>query len=504
MEHKLSVEHADLNRWVVLADSQFEMVRDILCRRVQLMLAGKVVHRLVPVVPKLLQLKVAITAHAGECAHAGIHRTFDWIRQRFWWPGYYTDIKRVVVQCTTCQAVAAPKGQSVIEGRIKAKDEFDVFAMDLIKLPLTSTGLTYALVVMDVFTRFAWVTPINTKSADEPADAFNSVVAPVMRPKTLISDNGSEFKNRVFDEMCKAMAIKHKFCIPYHPQSDGMVERFNRSLVAMLKAYGDESGKNWPKYLSKVTAAYNSIVHPATGVSPFEAMFKVTKQSTLFALPQLEKVCEPTEMEQFREWMRQYAAATQEARDHDNNSNRTPKRVFKLGELVWCRDYSVRRQDTGPNKLRREWSGPWVVSSTWGNVALTLTRVGATETRRAHADQVKPFLFTATTPRELRRRIEPSRPSQADQDRVLKRIRRYEAQAGDTDASALLDDHDMDSVDDVEYVVEAIIGHFHTPQGFWFLVKWVDYVEPTWEHESLLEAGKRVTEYFRSVCQTED
>jgi hypothetical protein len=130
--------------------------------------------------------------------------------------------------------------------------------------------------------------------------------------------------------------------------------------------------------------------------------------------------------------------------------------------------------------------------------------VGATETRRAHADQVKPFLFTATTPRELRRRIEPNRPSQTDQERVLKRIRRNEDQAGDTDASTLLDDHDMDSIDDVEYVVEAIIGHFHPPQGFWFLVKWVDYVDRTWEHESLLEAGKRVTECFRSVCQTED
>ena len=45
VEHKLSVEHADLNRWVVLADSHFEMVRDIVCRRVQLALAGKLVHR---------------------------------------------------------------------------------------------------------------------------------------------------------------------------------------------------------------------------------------------------------------------------------------------------------------------------------------------------------------------------------------------------------------------------------------------------------------------------
>ena len=108
---------------------------------------------------------------------------------------------------------------------------------------------------MDVFTRFAWVVPINTKSAEETADAFNSIVIPAMRPRKLISDNGSEFKNHVFDEMCTAMDIKHKFCIPYHPQSDGMVERFNRSLVAMLKAYSNESGRNWPKFLPKVTAA---------------------------------------------------------------------------------------------------------------------------------------------------------------------------------------------------------------------------------------------------------
>ena len=83
----------------------------------------------------------------------------------------------------------------------------------------------------------------------------------------------------------------------------------------------------------------------------------------------------------------------------------------------------------------------------------------------------------------------------------MKRIRQHETQASDADAAALIDDFDDDSIDDAEYVVEAIIGHFHTPKGFWFLVKWVDYAEPTWEHESLLEAGKRVTEYFKSVCQ---
>ena len=144
------------------------------------------------------------------------------------------------------------------------------------------------------------------------------------------------------------------------------------------------------------------------------------------------------------------------------------------------------------------------MSATWGNVTLTLSRVGATETRRAHADQVKPFLFTSNTPRELRRRSEPARPTAAQQDKILARIKRCETSTADADPTEHMDDSDDDAVDDHEYVVESIVGHFHTPRGFWFLVKWVDCPDPTWEHESLLEAGKRVTEYFKNICQSED
>ena len=92
----------------------------------------------------------------------------------------------------------------------------------------------------------------------------------------------------------------------------------------------------------------------------------------------------------------------------------------------------------------------------------------------------------------------------AQQDKILERIKRCERSTADADPTEPIDDSDDDAVDEHEYVVESIIGHFHTPRGFWFLVKWVDYTVPTWEHESLLEAGKRVTEYFKSVCQSEE
>ena len=461
-------------------------------------------HRLVPVVPKLLQLKVALRAHADDCCHAGLSKTFEWVRHRFWWPGYYSDIKRVTKECTTCQAVANPKGQSVLEGRIKADFEFDVFAMDLLQLPLTESGLRYVLVVMDVFTRFAWVVPITGKSADSTVTAFNSIMTPVLTPRTLVSDNGSEFKNALFSDLCRALAIKHKFCVPYHPQSDGMVERFNRSLIAMLKAYSNESGKDWPKFIHKVAAAYNSMSHPATGISPFEAMFKCARPASVFSLPKLETVCEPTEFEQLREWMKQYCNATHEWKDHTANETRVLRKVHAVGDLLWCRDYSLCKGEGAKNKLRRKWSGPWVVESAWGNVVYTLKRVGATETRRAHADQVKPFHFSKNTPRELRRRSEPKRPSDAEQLKILARIRRSEMKGMVTDpeeCDELDSDSDEDAVDETGYVVEEIRGHFQSAKGLWFLVKWEGYQTPTWEHESLLEAGKRVTEYFKAVCE---
>ena len=126
-------------------------------------------------------------------------------------------------------------------------------------------------------------------------------------------------------------------------------------------------------------------------------------------------------------------------------------------------------------------------------MVITVRRVGGAQTRLTHADQTKPFVFHKETPKELQRAREPARPSKKDQLRIV-----------DTEENDQSDDNsDNTSVDDAEYEVEQIIGHFHTPRGFWFLVKWSGFVQPTWEHESALNAPRLVTEYFKHVCQGE-
>jgi len=108
------------------------------------------------------------------------------------------------------------------------------------------------------------------------------------------------------------------------------------------------------------------------------------------------------------------------------------------------------------------------------------------------------------TPRELKRRNEPPRPSKDEQTRVIKAARKLvdgDKSQNSSDASDNEDGDDNVFGDDQDYVVEAIVGHFHTTGGFWFLVQWEGYSQPTWEHESLIQAPQLITRYFHTVSQ---
>lgn len=87
-------------------------------------------------------------------------------------------------------------------------------------------------------------------------------------PKTIHSDQGSQFVSKLFLEMCRLLQIEKTRTTPYHPESDGMVERFNRTLCTMLSAFVDENHKNWDSLLPFVMMAYRAAEHETTGVSP--------------------------------------------------------------------------------------------------------------------------------------------------------------------------------------------------------------------------------------------
>ena len=92
-------------------------------------------------------------------------------------------------------------------------------------------------------------------------------------PEQLHSDQGRQFESALVKEICNILGVKKTHTTPYHPQGNGMVERFNRTLLDMLSTTVGKHPSNWEQNIRRVCLAYNSSVHASTRFSPFFLMF---------------------------------------------------------------------------------------------------------------------------------------------------------------------------------------------------------------------------------------
>ena len=129
------------------------------------------------------------------------------------------------------------------------------------------------LVAMDYFTKWAEVFPIPDQEAKTVAsklvDEFFLRFSP---PEFLHSDQGRQFESNLVAEICRCLGIKKTRTTAYHPQSDGLVERFNRTLQSMLATTTESHPATWENHLQKVVMAYNTSVQSSTGYTPFFLM----------------------------------------------------------------------------------------------------------------------------------------------------------------------------------------------------------------------------------------
>ncbi|XP_064195362.1 uncharacterized protein LOC135256967 [Anguilla rostrata] len=224
-----------------------------------------------PFVQTVLQL-----AHSHLLgAHLGVEKTLDRIKARFYWPGVKRAVEDYCRSCPECQQVAPkPHFRSPLIPLPILSVPFSRIAMDLIgPLPKSSRGHQYILVILDYATRYPEAIPLRTMATKGIARELVMLFSRVGIPDEILTDQGTPFMSRIMKDLCKLMKITQLRTSVYHPQTDGLVERFNRTLKQMLKKVMEADGRNWDQLLPYLMFSIREVPQASTGFSPFELLY---------------------------------------------------------------------------------------------------------------------------------------------------------------------------------------------------------------------------------------
>ncbi len=227
-------------------------------------------------VPKSRREMLFQAAHCNPMAgHLGQAATLNRLMARFFWPGIHENVRRWCAACRECQLVNPPASpKAPLRPLPLMQVPFERIGMDLIgPLERSARGHRFALVLVDYATRYPEAVALRNISAKSVAEALFSMISRVGIPKEILTDQGTAFMSRTIRELYELLGIKSVRTSVYHPQTDGLVERFNRTLKTMIRKFVHEDAKNWDKWLEPLLFAVREVPQASTGFSPFELLY---------------------------------------------------------------------------------------------------------------------------------------------------------------------------------------------------------------------------------------
>jgi cleavage and polyadenylation specificity factor subunit 1 len=228
-----------------------------------------------PLVPATHRQAIFLAVHG--LAHPGICATRRLIASRYLWPGLARDVAAWCRDCQECQRAKVTKQPAAPVQPIPVPcARFTHVHVDLVgPLPVTADGHQYIFTAIDRSTRWAEAFPLKAVAAADCADAF--IAGWVSRfgvPSCLTSDRGVQFCSVVWAAMMNKLGIKHIMTTAYHPQSNGVLERFHRRLKDALRAKAAAAAAaDWSLQLPLVMLGLRSAPREDSGISAAELVF---------------------------------------------------------------------------------------------------------------------------------------------------------------------------------------------------------------------------------------
>ena len=333
--------------------------------------------------------------------HPGRNRTLGILCLRFYWPGMRRDVEAYVQRCHTCQQTKPRHEFKAPMGDVsEPTTPFEITAMDVCgPFPRTENGNRYLLTFVDHLTHYPEAIPIKQMTAEECGRAYAThIIARHGSGSKLISDQGKNFTSAFFRETCKILGNRQIFTTAYHPQANGRLERFHKTLAEGLSHYVNASGNNWVTQVPLFLMAFRNTPHGTSRFSPFFLLHG--REMVLPSLHDLKAKLSPEirnsehapRLENLKVNLRlAYKLAREHARkSHIRNKRyydrRARDREFAVGDYVYLYNPAIKAGLS--SKFRKPWTGPWLVTARRSHLNYTLVNERGKE-MTVHVNRMK-------------------------------------------------------------------------------------------------------------------
>ena len=301
------------------------------------------------VVPCNIRFQLWKERHSGTLGcHMGAKKMSRVLRKDYFWLKLDKDVAKWTKDCMVCFAHNSHQKDRPKLNPFGVGHPMECIGMDIAEMPLSAKGFKYVLVIVDQFTKFATAWPLLSKTAEEVARVFleNWCLREQRIPKTIVSDLGKEFNNKVLGQIHKLTGSEVLFTFGYNSQFNGLSERFIQTLKRILAKKINPSFE-WSEALPFALFSYNTTPHSATKETPhfllhgfdarvpseidssaapsrYQADIEDYKQEVLENLWAAQQVARET-LESYRKSME----------DSYNAEHRTHESKLKIGDLVY-------------------------------------------------------------------------------------------------------------------------------------------------------------------------
>ncbi|GFV47320.1 retrovirus-related Pol polyprotein from transposon 412 [Trichonephila clavipes] len=328
-------------------------------------------------------------------------KTLQKVRDRFNWNNVRSDDEKCCRNCDSCAARKGPRKRN--RGRLQLYNvgaPFKRIAFDILgPLPRSSDGNNNILVVMDYFTKWSEVYSIPNQDHSTVAEVLvQHWISRFGVPLQLHSDQGRNFDSAVCKRLCEILAIDKTRTTALHPQSDGMVERFNRTILNSLSLLVSSNQQDWDKKLSFFLLAYRSAVHETTDYSPSQMLFGRDRlpADLLFSHPPdaplapeeyIEKL--QARMEEMHHLARERIGMASE-KMKTRYDTRATGHNFHESDKVWL--WNPKRRKGLSLKLQTNWESPYTVLKRRNDVMVRIPKSPHSKPKVIHYNRLAPYL----------------------------------------------------------------------------------------------------------------